>query len=346
MPKRTGYAELPLHYGKAPRWLFDLMKKLWLLVIGICLVVGIWSLGFVINGCAQQQEATTTTSTTSTTTTTLLPTYAAYISTNEGQSFSDPVPVYISNFSAKGLVDPCAVLLDDGRIRLYYFGSFTTEGDPVSNQPDGINRFFSAISEDGFYFSEEAQVISNVDVDKAAISDPFVLKNKAGIYIMYISYGTNVLSARSSDGLHFTWDSEKNRGTEGGVPGALLLSDGKIRLYYHNSNGIKSAKSLDNEGLNFTTEEGFRINPPAESYTMAGDPNPIQFTENKWLMCFKKSPGGGPQNDRIFIAQSTDEGYTWNEISSEPVVTGSVPTIVKDKNGRILLYAPAFWGNK
>jgi hypothetical protein len=28
MAKRTGYTELPLHYGKAPRWLFDLMKKL------------------------------------------------------------------------------------------------------------------------------------------------------------------------------------------------------------------------------------------------------------------------------------------------------------------------------
>lgn len=28
MAKRTGFTELPLHYGKTPRWLFDLMKKL------------------------------------------------------------------------------------------------------------------------------------------------------------------------------------------------------------------------------------------------------------------------------------------------------------------------------
>lgn len=28
LPKRTGYADLPLHYGRAPAWLFDLMKKL------------------------------------------------------------------------------------------------------------------------------------------------------------------------------------------------------------------------------------------------------------------------------------------------------------------------------
>ena len=27
-PMRTGIANLPLHYGKAPRWLFDRMVKL------------------------------------------------------------------------------------------------------------------------------------------------------------------------------------------------------------------------------------------------------------------------------------------------------------------------------
>ena len=27
-PTRTGVANLPLHYGKAPRWLFDRMVKL------------------------------------------------------------------------------------------------------------------------------------------------------------------------------------------------------------------------------------------------------------------------------------------------------------------------------
>ncbi len=28
IPTRTGIANLPLHYGKAPRWLFDRMVKL------------------------------------------------------------------------------------------------------------------------------------------------------------------------------------------------------------------------------------------------------------------------------------------------------------------------------
>ena len=28
VPTRTGIAHLPLHYGKAPRWLFDRMVKL------------------------------------------------------------------------------------------------------------------------------------------------------------------------------------------------------------------------------------------------------------------------------------------------------------------------------
>ena len=260
----------------------------------------------------------------------------AYVSTDEGQTFSSATTVSIPNMAGVAAVDPCAILLDDGRIRMYYFGSFSTSGDPVTSQPDGINRFYSAISIDGITFSEEAEVIT-----KESISDPFVLKDSLGNYVMYISSGSNVLSATSTDGLDFTWNSGTCN-TSGGVPGAILLADNSIRLYFHNSNGIKSAKSSSGSTTSFVSEEGFRISTPSGEYTLSGDPNPLQISANPYLMCFKKKKSGteGPSGDYVFIARSTDEGYTWTELTTTPVAQGSVPSIVKDKDGRIILYTP------
>lgn len=262
------------------------------------------------------------------------PSLRAYFSSDDGKTFGASYNVSINNSRAVGIVDPCAIRLSDGRLRMYYFGSFSTSGDPVTNQPDGINRFYSAVSSDGLVYTEEAQVITG-----EGISDPFVLQLLDGSYIMYISKGVSVLSARSSDGLSFTWDSG-NRTTSGGVPGALLLADGKVRLFFHSGNGIKSATSSDEAGLFFADESGFRIDPPADSNYLAGDPNPIDYSSGKELMCYKVGLIGNPFSDQVYVVQSSNEGVAWSAVSSTAAATGSVPTIVKDSSGKLILYTP------
>jgi hypothetical protein len=144
-----------------------------------------------------------------------------YISTDGGSSFSSAYPGIILNTTIEGAVDPCAVRLDDNRIRMYYFGSYSTGGDPVTTQPDGVNRFYVAESIDGLTFTQEAQVITG-----ETISDPFVLRLADSSYVMYISRGSSVLSARSADGVDFTWDTG-GRGS-GGRPQSDPNRDGRI----------------------------------------------------------------------------------------------------------------------
>jgi hypothetical protein len=57
-------------------------------------------------------------------------------------------------------------------------------------------------------------------------------------------------------------------------------------------------------------------------------------------MCYKVGNASDITSHRVFLARSYDQGYTWTSVSSEAAATGSVPTIVKDASGRILLYVP------
>jgi len=178
---------------------------------------------------------------------------------------------------------PNILRLDDGRFRLYYGG------------PGGI---LSAISQDGLTFTKEAGVrVSSGSAGSAEmiVSDPTLVKLKDGRVRMYYKGATSggspgqavhsIFSAISTDGLRFEKEGiriDSQKTPDGGwasVPEAVLLPDGKVRIYYVSDgadigHGIVSAISED--GINFTRE-----GPVLPGFV---DPAVIKIASGEYLM--------------------------------------------------------------
>jgi len=159
---------------------------------------------------------------------------------------------------------PFVHTLKDGKVRLYYCNS------------KGI---LSAISQDGVTFTKESGVrLSPSTGFEVQVCDPTIVDLPDGKMRMYYKGASSlnpspgqsihkIFSALSSDGLTFQKeglriDSETS-GDNGwaSVPDALMLPDGRVRLYYvtaaNGEHGIGSAISSD--GLSFVKEMGLRV---------------------------------------------------------------------------------------
>jgi hypothetical protein len=126
----------------------------------------------------------------------------------------------------------------DGRIVLYFvdFGSLNLPVPKI---------LYRTSSKDGVDFDKPQPAYTQT----RTIVDPFVLRMSDGSFRMYApSDQEGIISAVSRDGLVFTRENGV-RMTIGGMPGALLLPDNRVRMFLA-GNGIMSMISSD--GLNFT----------------------------------------------------------------------------------------------
>ncbi|MCX8131989.1 MAG: Ig-like domain-containing protein [Clostridia bacterium] len=185
---------------------------------------------------------------------------ANFISNNIVASYTEDSGTRISSGNS-----PYALVLDDGRIRLYYGNGGNIE---------------SAISSDGINFTRE----DGIRVRNAA--HPTVVKTPQGKYRMYYGLFYNssqglkhkLASAISDDGLNFVDEGvriepEDHYATYDSAMEAVQLPDGSIRVYvitdnvfndikwkdstdYEGKTGISSLISTD--GLKFTFENGKR----------------------------------------------------------------------------------------
>ena len=199
-------------------------------------------------------------------------------SSDKGQTWSDEQIAKISGTGQKVPVDPDPVLLDDGRIRLYYFDINVdkTPGEPF--------RIYSAVSDDGLNFREE----EGVRFEQDGTLDPSVLADDDVIWYLYTGDIENnqVYVATSSDGLNFVDPQIAYR--DSAVPD--IFKHGVD--YYLYTAGIEISKSTD--PLSF---------PPAQDIftsslgMVTADPSVIEVSEGNYLMFYKFSegtPGGQP----------------------------------------------------
>lgn len=170
-------------------------------------------------------------------------------------------------------VDPNPVLLDNGKIRLYYFASPLVAGDPAA--ASGQHKIMSAESSDGIHFENVSEVFAEEN-----ITDPDVFKT-AKDWRLFISKGTNLDLAISNDnGLTFTKQNDFSW-NEGGVPSTFNFN-GTLRTYFCGKGGIGSAIGADTGKL--AVESGVRVE---ESNKIVCDPSVIQLPDNTYMMFYK-----------------------------------------------------------
>lgn len=176
-------------------------------------------------------------------------------------------------------VDPSLVQLDDGRLRMYFFGSTVTAGDPA--KIGGQHNIYSAVSEDGLIFTME----NGVRYAAEQITDPEVIYLPAfGTWLMYLSVGPQTRIATSNDGLvwfdtEFSWDG-------GGVPGAYIDKNDMVHLYGCGKNGIMTETSVD--GMIFDGTPTVALS--ASDRSIICDPSPVLLDDGSVLMVYKKAP--------------------------------------------------------
>lgn len=242
--------------------------------------------------------------------------------------------VTVTGSDALGLVDPSPIRMPDDTILLYYLMSYQSAGDPAASQPNNQWKMGVAQSTDnGLSFTHKGVAFTF----GSSTTDPFpMMLDSVGTIRLLASQGTNVPSVTAIDttGLSFASIADAGfRSTSGGVPGALRIGL-TYYLYACGSGGIIFSTSAD--GLNFT--------PGGTAIAASGggtlcDPSPIDAGGGTYLMAFKRGTGAGPQSDVTYMASSTN-GVTWTETGQ--VGAGSVPGLVKDRNGVLRIYVVGF----
>ncbi len=196
------------------------------------------------------------------------------VSQDNGKTWDNKTIVNLANKPNKGAaVDPSVVQLDDGRLRLYFFGSETTEGDPAL--VSGPHKVYSAISSDGINFTAE----TGARFQDNNLTDPEVIRY-GNQWFMYYSVGTATKLAVSGDGLNFSAQTITD-GDIGGVPGAVVF-DGSIRLFACGK-GITTATASD--GINFTKEQDDIFDGKIQGIVC--DPSVIKMDNGEYSMVYK-----------------------------------------------------------
>jgi hypothetical protein len=158
-----------------------------------------------------------------------------------------------------GIVDPDAMLLADGRVRLTFFWGFgastgsTTKAMCIAESSDGINFTMKGTA---FTFAASE-----------SLTDPSLLALADGTWLMAVSQGGNTIIARSTDGLTFTREATF---TFGGVPELARAPDGALRLYVCKG-AINAYRSTD-AGRTWSFERAV-VNPPVNGHQIVCDPS-------------------------------------------------------------------------
>jgi hypothetical protein len=252
-------------------------------------------------------------------------------STDHGATWTLLGQAHMAN-SSVWPVDPTGFTID-GHIVLYLV-DFGHLNQPV---PQTIYR---ATSTDGVTFDTPQPVYTQA----ATIVDPFVLPMPSGLFRLYApSEQEGIISALSNNGLVFTRENGVRIGFGGGgMPGALLLPDNRVRLFLNGANdgqdGIFSL--ISDDGLNFTVESGMRISAPMGF--IVNDAQPIHLLDGSYLMLYQMlnatlmdQPAPWTYTE-LRLATSAD-ALNWT-VDPRVIGYGGTSCIVETADGTLFIY--------
>lgn len=219
-------------------------------------------------------------------------------------------------------VSPEVIQLADGTMLAYVQ---STSGKLVYRSTDGLT-----------FTQVQAQLPSGSDAAIVPIAG-----DRLRMYYVSSSPGSSraeIDSATSSDGLHWTAEPGTRmmigERPATGVPDAVVLPDGRVRLYYvmppPGGETIDSATS--NDGLNFTADPGHRF---TGGYV---DPAVLRLPDGKWLAIVARTPFVQPA---LYTARSPD-GLSWTldkPFATSPDSSGLAdPTPILLPDGKVRIY--------
>ena len=237
-------------------------------------------------------------------------------------------------------VSPYVEKLSSGADRLY-FASEAALPDPIMVM-DCVESSCTRKSITSRFGSDATIVTLNNGTRKVF----FVEMGPSGKSIKFATLGADGLSHGNAASLDVDGSVVSQNEGAWGVPDAVVLPDGKVRVYWVFKDpasgkpglpeAVISATSTDATATTFKRDPGFRL---TGGYV---DTEVLRATDGDWVMIVSTGPGGGTQ--KLFMATSSD-GLAWkvneNSISS-PTESALDPTGYEiEKNTWRIYYASA-----
>ena len=241
------------------------------------------------------------------------------------------------------VADASAVLLEDGRVRLYMFA-----------QDRGIVSAVSVTAEGVSFVPEAGERLP----DGAGM--PRVVAIPGGGWRLFYISGDGIHSAVSTDGLTFTVEpgfritaeaAEFGTTTVGATSGATVmqLADGRYRMYFSDlprpgdppgGHLIKSAVSTDQ--LEWTVEEGMRLGPGAPVLTESAEhPFALAHPDGSVTLYYGKFIGPGSASQEGLYESTSIDGMTFEQETYD-VFFGNDPDVLRLVDGSLVLYYGLF----
>ena len=243
------------------------------------------------------------------------------------------------NLNLKG-VSPYVEKLSSGADRLY-FASESALPDPIMvmdcNEANCTRKSITS------RFGSDATIVTLNNGTRKVF---FVEMGPSGKSIKFATLGADGLSHGAASALDVDGSTVSQNEGAWGVPDAVVLPDGKVRVYWVFKDpatgkpglpeAVISATSTDATASTFKRDPGFRL---TGGYV---DTEVLRATDGDWVMIVSTGPGGGTQ--KLFMATSSD-GLAWkvneNSISS-PTESALDPTGYEiEKNTWRIYYASA-----
>ena len=239
--------------------------------------------------------------------------------TNNGKAVKELGPIRLNGQIIKDAVDPDIIVTKDGKLRLFYYVGLFTK--PVTNPKP--NKFYSAVSSDGFNFSIEGIVAT---LDNA--TDPSVTILENGTYLMAIAKNKEfkIQLFHSNDGYKF----QKLNIIQGGIPELSLNSEGKPILLFQDKGGFV-LESSDNNGKTWkTVKQSVLSGMPKGS----ASPSLLRVSKNEILMLYVSSKKGCVTPPTAYLEDKNSlipKGHQ-SQASGEPPLGHGVTPGKKKKN--------------
>jgi hypothetical protein len=242
------------------------------------------------------------------------------------------------------VADASAILLPDGRVRMYMFAQGRGVVSAVSLTPEAAS------------FAPEAG---------ARLPDgsgmPRVVANPSGGWRLYFISGDGIRSAVSTNGLNFTVETgfritAQAAGFTGSAAGGatsgatvIRLADGRYRMYFSDlprpgdppgGHRIKSAVSTDQ--LTWTVEPGIRIGPGAPVLTESAEhPFALVNPNGSVTLYYGKFTGPGSASPEGLYESTSTDGLTFEQETYD-VFFGNDPDVLRLADGTLVVYYGQF----
>lgn len=242
------------------------------------------------------------------------------------------------------LADTSAVLLPDGRVRMYMFAQGVGIVSAVSVGTDGA----SFIPEAGARLPDGSGM-------------PRAVATPGGGWRLFFISGDGIKSAVSTDGLTFTVEDGFRITAEaagftgstagGATSGATVtqLADGRYRMYFSDlprpgdppgGHWIKSAVSVDQ--LTWTVEEGIRLGAGAPVLTDSAEhPFALANPDGSVTLYYGKFTGPGSATTEGLYESTSADGLTF-ETETYDVFFGNDPDALRLADGSLVVYYGLF----